>query len=110
MSALRALIVVFDKAIAEAPAGAEQVVARTALAIEATAKTLAPVRTGALRASITSEVNGTHGEVFSDLSYSYFVEAGTSKMAGQPYLGPAADRHTPEFADAMEQLGGRLLD
>ncbi len=109
MSALRELIVAFEKAKGEAPAGAEQVVARTCLAIEGTAKVLAPVRTGALRNSITSEVQGTHGEVYTDISYAIFQEQGTSRMPPHPYLGPAADRHTPAFEQAIEQLGGELL-
>lgn len=62
-----------------------------------TAKTLAPVRTGALKKGITLRVQGaaltatvgTHTGPF----YGHFVENGTSDTPAQPFLGPAFRRH-----------------
>jgi len=63
--------------------------------VEATAKKLAPVDTGTLRASIASVVRdlaGTAavaGVVGADVKYSVFQEFGTSVMGAQPFLRPA---------------------
>jgi len=63
--------------------------------VEATAKKLAPVDTGTLRASIASvvrELSGTAavaGIVGADVNYSVFQEFGTAIMDAQPFLRPA---------------------
>lgn len=87
---------------------ATQVVAKAAHDVEATAKTLAPVDTGALRNSISTSLRGASAEVGPTVNYAPYVEFGTSRMAPQPYMGPAADRVEPGFVAAMEQLGGTI--
>jgi len=63
--------------------------------VEATAKKLAPVDTGTLRASIASVVRdlaGTAavaGVVGTDVKYGIFQEFGTAVMDAQPFLRPA---------------------
>ncbi len=51
------------------------------------------VRTGRLRGSITwrlgRDVEGLYADIGSNVEYSIFVEAGTSRMAARPYLVPA---------------------
>lgn len=54
------------------------------------AKENAPVATGELRDSIHVEKDGTDHKVVADADHAVFVELGTSKMAAQPFLGPAA--------------------
>lgn len=65
-----------------------------ALEVEATAKELVPVRTGALRDSIqvfpTSDPNIQY--IGSDLPYALAIELGTVKMPPQPYLRTALSR------------------
>lgn len=54
------------------------------------AKGNAPVLSGALRDSIHVESDGDDHVVVVGADYGAFVELGTSKVAAQPYLGPAA--------------------
>lgn len=76
------------------------------------AKAFAPVDTGALRNSISSEVHysagSTTGEFGPTVHYGEFVEDGTSRMAPRAYVGPAFDRNTPPFVSAMEAITGKL--
>ena len=87
---------------------ASAVVRKVAFDTEADAKALAPVDTGNLRNSITTAVtgDGLTAAVVATASYAPFVELGTSRMAPQPFMGPATDRNTPLFHEAMSQLGG----
>lgn len=91
-----------------------QVVRRTAAAVERDAKMLAPVDTGNLRNSIGTSMAGGAGaasvaaEVGPTANYGAYVEYGTSRMAPQPYLGPALDRHEQPFVDALGKLGNIL--
>ena len=74
-------------------------------AITPTAKALAPVLKvktterwpGELRDSIDFKVTvaekGVNAQVFSQSGYGGYVEVGTKKMAAQPYLYPAYERH-----------------
>lgn len=96
------------------PATWRAVVRKTAKDIQATAKTLAPVDTGNLKGAIvTSDLravstSGTIGAaVQAKANYSGFVELGTSRMAPQPFMGPAADKHSPAFAAAMAEILAR---
>ena len=87
---------------------ASAVVRKVALDTEADAKALARVDTGMLRNSITTAVSGDGltASVVATASYAIHVEQGTSRMAPQPFMGPATDRNTPKFHEAMSQLGG----
>ncbi|MGW3724834.1 HK97-gp10 family putative phage morphogenesis protein [Streptomyces sp. NPDC000851] len=86
-------------------------------ALEKTAKDLAPVRSGDLRRDIKAKVNTSSGKAWvgvygSATQYAYYVEKGTSKMADQPYLGPAAQIHRRTGERAVSRavprwLGGR---
>lgn len=108
-----------------------QVVRKAALDLEAEAKTRAPVDTGFLRNSIYSVTHegSDYGQDASDptgdsylldevekpkdettayvavgANYGVFQELGTSKMAAQPYLIPAADAIRPAFVAAMAKI------
>jgi HK97 gp10 family phage protein len=89
---------------------ASKAVRKTALDIEADAKTLAPVDTGNLKGSIGTDILGPlAAEVGPTASYGHFVESGTSRMAAQPYMGPAFDRRSPGLVAAMEQIADQVL-
>jgi len=85
-----------DQAAAEIQARAAALAAKAALDIEARARELAPVDTGALRNSIQAfEVDRFHWIVTSPVHYSAFQEYGTSRMAAQPYMTPALEAVRP---------------
>lgn len=81
--------------------------------ISAGAKNRSPVDTGALRNSISVELQnrgGTiRGEVGPTTSYAGFLEHGTSRMRAQPYLRPATDAVLPGYEAALGQLGADIL-
>ena len=85
-------------------------VRKTAKDIEKTAKQLAPVDTGFLRGGIgTSDLRSTtennpEAEVRATANYAVYQELGTSRMAAQPFMRPAADKHEPAFLKAMEHI------
>ena len=85
---------------------ASQVVRKAALDTMADAKTLAPVDTGNLRNSITTDTRtgDLRAVVEATASYSAYLEWGTSKMQPQPFMRPAQDRNTEPFMDAIAQL------
>ena len=99
------------KASYEVTRKAQKVVAKTAHDIEADAKSLAPVDTGALRNSIsaTIAIGGLSAEIGPTVHYAPYLEYGTRRMPPQPYMGPAADRRAEAFVQAVEQLGGDFL-
>ena len=72
---------------------------KIAIDVQDTAKGLAPVRTGALRDSITAsvETESLTAIIGSDLDYAIFVELGTRKQAPQPYLRQALSSSTTEI-------------
>lgn len=83
--------------------------------LEKTAKDLAPVGHGKLRDSIESRVNKASGKAWIHLKpgktreYGYYVEKGTSKMADQPFMGPAAQIHRRTGERAIRAATPRFL-
>lgn len=109
---LRKLSADIAKAAKTTGARAQVVIRKTAIDIESDAKKIAPVDTGNLKGSIGHSDLRTVGrsrslvvEIGPTASYGVFLEQGTSRAAPQPFMGPAADRHTPGFEQAMAQLG-----
>ena len=74
--------------------------------VKASAKQLAPVRTGRLRSSIYARVHGWVVEVGAESSYALFVELGTRYMRARPYLSPAIQEHLPR----LEQIICEAID
>lgn len=103
-SELTALGVRLTAAGPAAQAQASAALGRTAYAIEGDAKVLAPVDTGNLVNSISTSIDGTTAEIGPTAEYGVYVELGTSRMAGQPYMAPAADRRIPEYVNALSQI------
>lgn len=100
---------------AELKAGSGRIGARTAAAlrkaghdIERLAKEHAPVDTGTLRSSISTQVagDGRSGSmtvaVGDHTDYGLFVELGTSRMGPQPFMGPAFDAVVPSLSEVLE--------
>lgn len=88
---------------AQLPGLANAIVGKTVADIEAEAKALVPVDTGALKNSITGEMTGTaEGQVSVGQEYGPYVEYGTARQAAQPYLTPAADRARPRLVAAVD--------
>jgi HK97 gp10 family phage protein len=81
-------------------------ISKTALDIEADGKVLAPVDTGFLQNSITTDVDETTltAEIGPEAEYGGYVELGTSRMAPQPFMRPAADRRFPELVEAAGEI------
>jgi HK97 gp10 family phage protein len=73
------------------------------------AKANAPVGSGRLRDSITSEVRGLTGAVGPTAFHGAYVEEGTSKMAPEPYLAPAMDKNTEPFVRSMGDIAKEIL-
>ena len=92
-----------------APRHVGNLVIGTAALIQRDARRNTPVDTGFLRSSITREsrrsVTGAVSEVGPEANYGAYVENGTSRMAPQPYLLPAALQHEDTFLQGLEQLG-----
>ena len=85
----------------------EKILADIGELIVKSAKEIVPVDTGALKESITYEVDGNSVTVGSPLNYSVYVELGTSKMGAQPYLRPAFENNTSQIA-ALAKKGYKL--
>lgn len=82
---------------------------KATLETEAHGKVNAPVLTGFLRSTITSDFQGSNrdvaqGETGPEAGYGWWVEGGTERQAPQPYMGPAADAVEPTFYAALEAI------
>jgi HK97 gp10 family phage protein len=86
----------------------EEIVSHYAGLIEERAKTLVPVKTGALRASITTHLNGLVAEVTAGegLSYAVVVEYGGHNRPSQPFMRPAIEAYADEFVRAIIAVVG----
>lgn len=90
--------------VAVFPGEVSAAVKKTAFDIEASAKTLAPVDTGALRGSIAADAQEFSATISPHTEYAVYVELGTYKMAAKPYMRPAADKNAPKFARAITKI------
>lgn len=68
-----------------------------------------PVDSGDLRRSLRFRRQGSRAVIESDLYYSTFQEFGTSQMAPQPFVGPAADQYGPQLALEVERIGDGVV-
>lgn len=89
---------------------AEQAVTRVAGGALATAQRLAPVESGALRANLRMRRRGSVAVVESTLYYSAFQEFGTSKMAPNPFMEPAATLWGPRLVQEVEKIRDGVVE
>ena len=93
---------------------ADRLVRASTLQTEALGKANAPVLTGFLRSSFTTEFkrgpNSSRGETGPEAEYSGFVHDGTSRQAPNPFLDRAADVVEPQLYAAAEALSAGILD
>lgn len=109
ISELRDLEGDLRKGAGKVEALAPKVVAKVAHDIEASAKVAAPVDTGNLKNSISTDVDGLTAEIGPTASYAMYQEYGTSRMRPQPFMGPAVDANEGKFVEAMGQVGEKIL-
>lgn len=109
VSEIRALGFDLGKAGLKATATASAAIRKTAFDIEAAAKNAAPVDTGNLRNSISSDVGALSAEIGPTAEYGIYVEYGTSRMAPQPFMGPAFDANVEGLVRAMESIADEVL-
>lgn len=76
-------------------------------AIEADAKGRAAVLTGEMRSRVHTEMDGDGlgGSVIDDSDHAIYNEYGTSKMAAQPFMGPALEAGVPRLTDGLGEAG-----
>lgn len=91
----------FDKITESLERELEQAINNTVLHGERVAKQNAPVDTGHLRRSISSETNGLEGELFTNVEYAPFVEYGTSNQSAQPFMLPAQQEMEKKLNDEV---------
>ena len=105
MSQVNALSIDLGHAGARIVPLARVVIAKTGTDTVADAKILAPVDTGFLQGSIGMDLDadGLGFTAGPTAGYGGFVEDGTSRMAAQPYMGPAFDRRVPAAVAALAQ-------
>lgn len=77
--------------------------------IERDGKVFCPVDTGNLRNSISRDLKGLEAEIGPTASYGSYVEFGTSRKGPAAYMGPALDRHSGEFEQALGMITDDLL-
>ena len=68
----------------------------------------APVKTGTLRRSLTSRVEGTRGYVGSNLEYAPHVHEGTRYMEARPFIQEAIDDSVANIERALSDWGDGL--
>ena len=86
----------------------EKAVTKVSKRAAETARKAAPSDTGRLSRSIRVTVDGSRAVVETDLYYARFQEFGTSKMAPNPFMGPAFQRHAPELVKEVEGIADEI--
>lgn len=98
----------FPEIAAALPEKTSAVVRKASFDVEGQAKNRAPVDTGALKNSISTEFEdgGLTGIIAPHVEYATFVEFGTAKRpkSAQPYMLPAAEAVAPTFIAAMKLM------
>lgn len=81
-----------------------------AQSIARSARSRAPIRTGALAGSIDSEASQLAAQAWAGVEYARFVEYGPPRP--QPFMGPALDEVAPdverEYGDAVAKVISRV--
>jgi len=94
--------------LARFPGAVHKVIADTANGIKVDAQDLCPVKTGTLRGSIKTQIDGASATVTASTEYAWYVEYGTRKMAPRSFMRRAADINEPKYYAAMDALAANL--
>jgi HK97 gp10 family phage protein len=100
-----------DEVVDDIEADIHEIMENTMVNTVAEARSLAPIRTGKLRASINgqSDEEALMITFIANTDYAIYQEDGTSKMSPNPYLrGPAAEGEADMNAEIEEVLADRL--
>jgi HK97 gp10 family phage protein len=98
---------VLDRITANIKPNARRIVNTYGIEIASDAAANAPVDTGALRSSITSESKMTGDMTFTvsdGVEYGVYQEFGTSRMSAQPFMIPAIEAWSQKFLAAFAEL------
>lgn len=90
---------------ARAKSEVAKIVRAAAFELQGLARVFSPIDTGALRASISVghpsgrslQANDLEAQIGPTVEYGAFVEFGTSRQGGRPYMTPAAEAVIPAF-------------
>ena len=99
----------FGSMMSATPEQISKALLASSLGVKNKAKAKCPFRTGNLRRSIHEELTSqTEVTIGTDVEYAVYVEKGTSKMVGRPYLKPALfeskDSIQDRFDSALSQI------
>lgn len=103
----------FEKAMKSAAqelSSPKQMLTEIGLIAQAGAQRLTPVRTGTLRRSISSRVEGNAAYIGTSVEYAPFVEYGTRYMAARPYLSAGIEASRSEIERKAAEYGAKILD
>lgn len=110
---IQATVTIVYNTLPDAPrkleAATERRIQASAFRTQAEAQSLAPVDTGALKASILAVIlSPLSAAVRAAMYYAIYVEMGTRKMAAQPYLRPALEREAPRLVASFHGIEAEL--
>lgn len=116
MEGLNTVVGALEGADRETRRAGSALVRRTAYGVVATAQEFVPVDTGTTKSSIhASAPSGgplagfsMEAEIGPTTEYAPHLEFGTVNMAPHAFMGPALDRHTPDFIAGVNELPGLL--
>lgn len=98
-----------DKIAEEIQTKMELAIAKAAFDCQRIAQKLVPVDTGFLRSSIqAAHVGNAAWDVVVGAEYGGFVEFGTHRSSGRPYLTPAFNMAAARLTKALKQLGVKV--
>lgn len=108
----KAVLAKFEQIANEVPKAMEDMVSNVGGVVLTEARNNVPVDTGALKGSLTLEVNkggdSPSAIVGSNLDYAIHVEDGTSRQAPQPFMKPAAKVGKSKMNEIAEAVLKRL--
>lgn len=106
MAALRSAV---TRKVARVNDEARRQVQESTIRIETDAKRAAPVDTGRLRSSISREIEGASGRVYTVVEYAEYVEFGTSRRPATPFLQPAIEAERKRLPREFQKYIGNAV-
>jgi phage protein, HK97 gp10 family len=94
---------------ADAVHDAHTLLQRIALKVEGTAKSNAPVKTGNLRRTVTSQATAHQAIIGASANYAVFVHEGTRFMAARPFIKNAIEQERNWIEDEAARFGAKVF-